>query len=112
MKKVFKNSLVTSALKKLKEIGQHGSGTFGEMKMRLGKFSLYPKLYQRLNKAQSTTKYKFQSSLDPNEVPNISAKWCPDESFILQLMTTFLMYTATLKVHSQVRDNFWQLKAL
>ena len=63
-------------------------------------------------KAQSTTKYKFQSSLDPNEVPNISAKWCPDESFILQLMTTFLMYTATLKVHSQVRDNFWQLKAL
>ena len=32
-------------------------------------------------KAQSTTKYKFQSSLDPNKVPNISAKWCPDEKF-------------------------------
>ena len=39
--------------KKLKEIGQHSPGTLEEMKMRLRKFSMYPKLYQRLNlKAQ------------------------------------------------------------
>ena len=35
-------------VEKLKEIGQHSSGTLGEMKMRLKKFNMYPKLYQRL----------------------------------------------------------------
>ena len=65
---------------KLKEIGQHGPGTLEEMKMRLRKFSLYPNLYQRL-KLKAQRKYKFQCSLDPNEVPNISAKWSLDEKF-------------------------------
>ena len=32
---------------KLRDIGQHSLGTLEEMKMRLRKFSLYPKLYQR-----------------------------------------------------------------
>ena len=50
------------------------------MKMRLKKFSLYPKLYQRL-KLKVQREYKFQCSLDPNEVPSISAKWCLDEKF-------------------------------
>ena len=35
-------------IEKLKEIGQHGPGTLEEMKMKLRKFSLYPKLYQHL----------------------------------------------------------------
>ena len=40
-------------IEKLKEIGQHSPGTLQEMKMRPRKFSLYPKLYQRLDpKAQ------------------------------------------------------------
>ena len=68
-------------IEKLKEIGQHSPGTLEEMKMRLRKFSLYPKLYQRL-KLKAQREYKFQCSLDPNEVPSISAKWCLDESFI------------------------------
>ena len=66
--------------KKLKEIGQHSPGTLEEMKMRLRKFSLYPKLYQRL-KLSAQREYKFQCSLDPNEVPSISAKWCLGEKF-------------------------------
>ena len=65
-------------IEKLREIGQHSSGTLEAMKIRLRKFSLYPKLYQRLNlKAQR--EYKFQCNLDLNEVPSISAKWCLDE---------------------------------
>ena len=34
-------------IEKLREIGQHSLGTLEEMTMRLRKFSLYPKLYQR-----------------------------------------------------------------
>ena len=67
-------------IKKLKEIGEHSPGTLEEMKMRPRKFSLYPKLYQRL-KLKSQRGYKFQCSLDPNKVPSISAKWCLDEKF-------------------------------
>ena len=67
-------------IEKLKEIGQHGSGTLEEMKMRLRRFSLYPRLYQRL-KLKAQREYKFQYSLDPNEVPIISGKWCLDEKF-------------------------------
>ena len=111
MKKVFKNSLVTSALKKLKEIGQYGSGTFGEMKMRLGKFSLYPKLYQRL-KLKVQQSINFKVVLIQMKCLIFQQNGAQMKSFILQLMTTFLMYTATLKVHSQIRDDFWQLKAL
>ena len=67
-------------IEKLKEIAQHSPGTLEEMKMRLKKFSLYPKLYQRL-KLKVQLGYKFQCSLDPNEVPSVSAKWCLDETF-------------------------------
>ena len=35
-------------IKKLKEIGQYSPGILEEMKMRLRKFSLHPKLYQKL----------------------------------------------------------------
>ena len=67
-------------IEKLKEIGQHSPATLEEIKMKLRKFSLYPKLYQRL-KLKAQREYKFQCSLDPNEVPSISAKWCLDEKF-------------------------------
>ena len=64
-------------IEKLMEIGQHSSGTLEEMKIRL---SLHPRLHQRL-KLKAQREYKFQCSLDPNEVPSISAKWCLDEKF-------------------------------
>ena len=67
-------------IEKLLEIDQHSLGTLEEMKMRLKKISLYPKLYQRL-KLRAQREYKFQCSLDPNEVLSISAKWCLDEKF-------------------------------
>ena len=35
-------------IEKLKEIGQHEPSTLEEMKMKLRKFSLYPKLHERL----------------------------------------------------------------
>ena len=35
-------------IEKLKEISQHGPGTLEEMKMKLFKLCLYPKLYERL----------------------------------------------------------------
>jgi len=65
---------------KLKEIGQHGSGSADDMRIKLRKFCLYPKLYERLrNKAQWN--FKFECSLDPNVIPPISAKWDNDDSF-------------------------------
>ena len=65
-----------NCIEKLKEIAQHEPGTLEEMKMKLRKFSLYPKLYQCLKpKAQ----YKFECSLDPSEVPGIKFKWSSDE---------------------------------
>ena len=67
-------------IEKLKEIDQHSLGTLEELKMRLRKFSWYPKPYQRL-KPEAQRDYKFQCSFDPNEVPSISAKWCSDEKF-------------------------------
>ena len=45
-------------IEKLKEIGQHGPVTLEEMKMKLRKFFLYPKLYQRL-KRKVQRQYKF-----------------------------------------------------
>ena len=50
------------------------------MEMRLRKFNLCPKLYQRL-KLKAQREYKFQCCLYPNEMPSISAKWCLDEKF-------------------------------
>ena len=41
---------------------------------------MYPKLYQKL-KLKAQREYKFQCSLNPNEVFSISAKWCLDEKF-------------------------------
>ena len=54
-------------IEKLTEIGQHGPGTLEEMKMRLHRFSLYPKLslYQRL-KREAQWQCMFECSLDPS----------------------------------------------
>ena len=67
-------------IEKLKEIGQHGPGTLGKMKMKRRKFSLYPKLYQRL-KPKAQRQYKFECSLNPSEVPGIKAKSSSDKKF-------------------------------
>ena len=64
----------------MKEIGQHSPGTLDEMKLKLKKISLYPELDERL-KLKTKQDYKFQCSLDPNEVRSISAKSCLDEKF-------------------------------
>ena len=77
-------------IEKLK-IGQHNPGTLEEMKIRLRKFSLHPKLYQRL-KLKAQREYKFECSLDPNEVPSISAKWCLDEKFYPAVNEDILTY--------------------
>ena len=48
-------------IEKLKEIGQHGPGTLEEMKIKLRKFSLYPRLYSariRENKDQNNSECK------------------------------------------------------
>ena len=45
-------------IEKLREIGQHSLGTLEEMTMRLRKFSLYSKLYQR-PKLKVQREYKF-----------------------------------------------------
>ena len=47
--------------------------------MKLRKFCLYPKLYERL-KLKSQRSYKFKCSLNPLEVSQISAKWNSSES--------------------------------
>ena len=57
----------------LKEIGQHASGTVENMKVKLRKFCLYPKLYERL-KLKAQRSYTFKCSFDPLEIPPITAK--------------------------------------
>ena len=59
MKKIIQKLTRDQCIKKFKGIGQHDPGTLGKMKMRLRKFSLYPKLYQRL-KLKAQREYKFQ----------------------------------------------------
>ena len=76
-------------IEKLKEIGQHGPGTLEEMKMKLRKFSLHPKLYQRL-KLKAQRQCKFECSLDPSEVPTA-----------LQHSNGFLLLSF---VHSGIRE--------
>ena len=93
---------------KLKEIGQHSPETLEEMKMKLKKFSLYPKLYQRL-KLKAQREYKFQCSLDPNEVRSISAKWCLDEKFYPALNEDIFNAYCTCK---HLRNKRQQEKAL
>ena len=51
-------------IEKPKEIGQHGPASLEEMKMKLRKFSLYPKLYERL-KLKVQREYKSEYCLDP-----------------------------------------------
>ena len=48
--------------------------------MKLHKFSLYPRLQQRL-KLKAQRQYKFDCTLVPSEVPGIKAKWSSDEKF-------------------------------
>ena len=50
-------------IEKLKEIGQHGPVTLGEIKMKLLKFSLYPKLVERL-----TSKCKGNTSSNVSQI--------------------------------------------
>ena len=57
----------------LEDIGQHASGSTDSIKMKLRKFCLYPKLYERL-KLKSQRSYKFKCSLNPLDVPQIRAK--------------------------------------
>ena len=51
-------------IEKLKEIGQYGAGSICDMKMKLRKFGLYPKLYERL-KIKSQRNYKLKCSHAP-----------------------------------------------
>ena len=64
----------------MKKIGQHSPRNLEEMKKRPLKFSLHPKLCQRL-KRKAQREHKFECSLNPNEVPSTSAKWCLNEKF-------------------------------
>ena len=64
---------------KLKDIREHASGSTDGIKMKLRKFCLYPKLYERL-KLKSQRSYKFKCSLNPLDVPQISAKWNSSET--------------------------------
>ena len=63
-------------IEKLKEIGQHGPGTLEEMKMKLRKFSLYPKLYQHL-KLKTQRQYKFECT-----IPHINSQSNPPPPII------------------------------
>ena len=60
MKKAFKDFLETSALKNWKKLVSmdQKKEILEEMRMKLCKFSLYPKLYQRL-KFEAPKQYKF-----------------------------------------------------
>ena len=72
---IIEKLILDQCIEKLKEISQHGPGTLEKIKMSL---SLYPKLYQKL-KLKAQREYEFHCSLDPNQVPSISAKWYLDE---------------------------------
>ena len=88
-------------IEKLKEIGQHGPVTLEEMKMKLRKFFLYPKLYQHL-KLKAQRQYKFECSLDPSEVPGIKAKWSSDEKSCPSVDNRIVLSINI--VHSSIRE--------
>ena len=62
--------------------------TLEKMKMKLCKFSLYPKLYEP-SKYKAQRHYKFACSWDPSGFPGIRAKWLSDENLILMQPTIF-----------------------
>ena len=64
----------------LKEIGQSSTGTLEELRTRIQKFSCYPKLLLKL-KARAKRHFKFACSLNPLDIPPITARWSPDEIF-------------------------------
>ena len=62
----------------LKEIGQSSSGTVEELRNKIRKYSLYPKLLDQL-KAKTKISYRFECSLNPLEIPKVAGKWSSDE---------------------------------
>ena len=62
----------------LKEIGQSSTGTVEELRNKIRKYSLYPKLLDQL-KAKTKRNCRFECSLNPLEIPKVAAKWSSDE---------------------------------
>ena len=60
----------------LKNIGQ--SGSVEDMRKKIENFLLYPKTIKRL-RLKANRSFKFPCSLDPQEIPDLSASWKADE---------------------------------
>ena len=65
-------------VKWLKEIGQSSGGTLEGQRNKIKMYLRYPKLTNKL-KAKANMYYRFKCSLDPLEIPIITAKWSSNE---------------------------------
>ena len=61
-------------VKWLKEIGQSSGGTLEELRNKIKMYLRYSKLTNKL-KAKANMYYRFKCSLNPLEIPIITAKW-------------------------------------
>ena len=58
----------------LNSIGQLAYRSIEDLKCKIKRFSLYPKLVERLKK-QSERNYEFKCSLNPLDIPATNAPW-------------------------------------
>ena len=81
----------------LRDIGQSTTGSLEELRARIQKFSLYPKLVNKL-KTNTKKNYKFQCSLDPVDIPQTTAKWTSNEvNYPIVNKDIFLQYCSFKK---------------
>ena len=65
----------------LRNINQTTSGTLEELRQKIRRFSQYPKVVEKL-KLKTKRQFSFATSLAPENVPPLSARWRVDfESF-------------------------------
>ena len=82
----MKNKLVNEFTREeciiwLNNIGQSTNGSTEELKNKIRKFSLYPKLVERLKK-QTERNYEFKCSLDPSKIPEVNGAWKTGDEYL------------------------------
>lgn len=85
----------------LKEAGLSISGSKEELQIRINKYKRYPNLVNRL-KSRASAQYNFFCSLDPIQIPPLTAKWNANQSLYPTVSNEmFMQYLQQKKEGSQ-----------
>ena len=88
----------------LRELGLAVSGTRDELIKRIRKYMRYPKLINKL-KLKASRHFSFPSSLNPNSIPPVTAKWEVDDALWPTVtQKTFLSYSSQKREGSQGQE--------